>query len=323
MLRASGCADGIDADIAPDYVDEFVAQIDAGDAQNPDGQVFYMLQDGNYNVVALVNASGAVVEQYAYRPYGSLVAVDSLGSAPVNTAGHQGLFYEHIDSGAGLEVGAAGFYYNRNRFYSPALGRFLQRDPNETGLARLRFFASSVGPLAIETPVIKFDDHFRDGINVFAYQRSNPTRFVDPMGGSAIDLTITFAFWTGYIMSDIAMDKKLDSSIYADLALLGTVGATIINHYKVGPGIPSTPWGWGTARGYARANTWAKKEYKRLIDWADDTPAARRWLNKGTRDAYGLFGGGLIAQTLIGYASWSVGIVAGALDEIEYELYFD
>ncbi|MBN1490489.1 MAG: RHS repeat protein, partial [Phycisphaerae bacterium] len=97
----------------PDYVDEFVAQID--DA----GAVFYMLQDANYNVVALVNAAGAVVEQYAYRPYGGLVAVDTLQSGgPVNTAGHQGLFYERL-GGQGLAVGATGFYYNRNRFYSP------------------------------------------------------------------------------------------------------------------------------------------------------------------------------------------------------------
>ena len=126
---------------SPDYVDEFVAQIDSA------GAVFYMLQDGNYNVVALVNASGAVVEQYAYRPYGGLVAVDSLGSAPVNTAGHQGLFYERLD-GQGLAAGATGFYYNRNRFYSPALGRFLQRDPNETALPLLTAMVSNGGTVA-------------------------------------------------------------------------------------------------------------------------------------------------------------------------------
>ena len=33
-----------------------------------------------------------------------------------------------------LDATAAGLYYNRNRFYHPHLGRFMTRDPNETGL---------------------------------------------------------------------------------------------------------------------------------------------------------------------------------------------
>ncbi|MBN1491739.1 MAG: hypothetical protein JXA69_17635 [Phycisphaerae bacterium] len=160
---------------SPDYVDEFVAQIDSA------GAVFFMLQDGNYNVVALVNAAGAVVEQYAYRPYGSLVAVDSLGSAPVNTAGHQGLFYERF-GGQGLAVGATGFYYNRNRFYSPALGRFLQRDPNETAMPLLTAMVTNGQTLMSLFGAFDPESHFADGLNVYLYLGANPLNKSDAAG---------------------------------------------------------------------------------------------------------------------------------------------
>ncbi|MBN1491741.1 MAG: hypothetical protein JXA69_17645, partial [Phycisphaerae bacterium] len=159
----------------PDYVDEFVAQIDSA------GAVFYMLQDGNYNVVALIDASGTVVEQYAYRPYGSLVAVDSLGTAPVNTAGHQGLFYERL-GGQGLAVGATGFYYNRNRFYSPALGRFLQRDPNETAMPLLTAMGMNGQTLANLFGAFDPEMHFADGMNLYLYLGANPLNGFDPLG---------------------------------------------------------------------------------------------------------------------------------------------
>src|SRR5207244_2699133 len=42
----------------PDYVDEFVCQIDRY------GAAIYMLQDANYNVVALLTPAGGVLEQY-------------------------------------------------------------------------------------------------------------------------------------------------------------------------------------------------------------------------------------------------------------------
>ena len=125
------------------------------------------------NVGDLVDAAGTVVEQYAYRPFGGLVAVDSLGSAPVNTAGHQGLFYERLD-GSGLAVAATGFYYNRNRFYSPALGRFLQRDPNETAMPLLTAMVSSGQTIISLVGAFDPEWYFEGGTNLFAYLRSNP-----------------------------------------------------------------------------------------------------------------------------------------------------
>jgi len=110
-----------------DYIDEQVAQV------TPDGDLRYVLQDANYNVVAITNDCNEanVVRQFRYTPYGELSATEgrcgvALGSSDYVEAWHlyQGLWYE-----AGADL-----YYNRARYYDPTLGRFLQRDPNEQAL---------------------------------------------------------------------------------------------------------------------------------------------------------------------------------------------
>jgi RHS repeat-associated protein len=96
---------------------------------NTDGTVDNTLDytnDANFNVTALVDESGTVVERYAYDPYGQVTVLDADWSTDAdgvsdvdNTLGHQGL---HLDTESAL-------YYNRNRYYSPSLGRFTTRDP--------------------------------------------------------------------------------------------------------------------------------------------------------------------------------------------------
>jgi RHS repeat-associated protein len=96
---------------------------------NTDGTVdntLYYTNDANFNVTALVDESGTVVERYAYSPYGERTVLDADWSADAdglsdvdNVLGHQGL---HLDTESAL-------YYNRNRYYSPTLGRFITRDP--------------------------------------------------------------------------------------------------------------------------------------------------------------------------------------------------
>lgn len=120
----------------PDYVDECIAQI------NSCGLLTYVVQDANYNVVALVAgnsytdangtqvASGQVLTQYTWSPYGELLKAEQFASMPDNRLGHQGLFVDRLD-GSGLllslQPDTPDLYYNRNRTYHPGLGRFCRR----------------------------------------------------------------------------------------------------------------------------------------------------------------------------------------------------
>ncbi len=60
----------------PEYVDELVAQLSP--VSGGTYAAYYMLVDGNFNVVGMTNSAGAVVEQYTYEPYGTPVAIDDL-----------------------------------------------------------------------------------------------------------------------------------------------------------------------------------------------------------------------------------------------------
>jgi RHS repeat-associated protein len=121
---------------------------------NNDGTVdntLYYTNDANFNVTSLVDESGNMVERYAYSPYGERTVLDADWSADAdgvsdvnNALGHQGL---HLDTESTL-------YYNRNRYYSPTLGRFTTRDP--------------LG--------------YVDGMSVYEYVASTPIRAYDPSG---------------------------------------------------------------------------------------------------------------------------------------------
>jgi RHS repeat-associated protein len=111
---------------SPVYVDALVERDrDAdGNAANGLEERLYALQDANYNVTALVNTSGSVVERYAYDPYGQpAVLTPAWATRGASAYGwrylHQGLRYD----------GIAGLYDDRARAYSPTLMRFLQNDP--------------------------------------------------------------------------------------------------------------------------------------------------------------------------------------------------
>jgi RHS repeat-associated protein len=87
---------------------------------------YYFVQGSNYNIEAMLNSSGNIVETYSLSPYGetkifnaSGTDITATGSAISNTYFFQG---RHLDSESGL-------YYFRNRYYSPDLGRFISRDP--------------------------------------------------------------------------------------------------------------------------------------------------------------------------------------------------
>ena len=133
----------------PQYIDQplLIDKDTDGDGSVTDagGSVRYFLcQQANYNVVAVTEDDGDVVETVNYDPYGQPTLS---GTATENTLLFQGQLW---DSDAGL-------YCFRNRWYSPTLGRFMQRDP--AGYA--------------------------DGMGLYEFVGGKVTRFVDAMGLAA------------------------------------------------------------------------------------------------------------------------------------------
>ncbi|MFM0667994.1 RHS repeat-associated core domain-containing protein, partial [Paraburkholderia sediminicola] len=101
----------------------------------------YVLRDANNNVIALTDAGQQSQTQYGYEPYGATIQT---GVADPNTQQY-----------TGRENDGTGLYYYRNRYYSPATGRFISEDP--------------IGYASGQT-------------NAYAYVGGNPVQLNDPFG---------------------------------------------------------------------------------------------------------------------------------------------
>ncbi|HWM24161.1 MAG TPA: RHS repeat-associated core domain-containing protein [Chthoniobacterales bacterium] len=80
--------------------------------------------DANGNVTFLLDNDGTVVEKYTYDVFGRPKITDRYGNPRASS------HYDNRFLFQGREyIGEVGVYDYRNRFYHPALGRFLQKDP--------------------------------------------------------------------------------------------------------------------------------------------------------------------------------------------------
>jgi len=104
------------------------------------GTLFYH-QDGLGSVTELTDSTGSVAKAYAYDAYGNILESPGTMNQPYTYTGRE------LDQETGLS-------YYRSRYYDPATGRFLQKDP-------LRFI---------------------NGTNLYAYTMNNPTNFADALG---------------------------------------------------------------------------------------------------------------------------------------------
>jgi RHS repeat-associated protein len=114
------------------YVDDVVlrdAEVNGGGNLGITGsgldQRLYYQQDREFNVTALVDQGGNVVERYAYDPYGSVSALKpdwTLQPDGASVYGNQIGF-------TGRCLDSTGMYYFRFRYMDPVLGTFISRDP--------------------------------------------------------------------------------------------------------------------------------------------------------------------------------------------------
>jgi RHS repeat-associated protein len=84
----------------------------------------YCHQDPNWNVVALTNSSGAIVERYGYSAYGKAAILTPAFAARATS----GYAWDSLYTGRQLDA-ETGLYHYRNRYYAAEMGRFVSRDP--------------------------------------------------------------------------------------------------------------------------------------------------------------------------------------------------
>ncbi|HEV2292459.1 MAG TPA: RHS repeat-associated core domain-containing protein [Tepidisphaeraceae bacterium] len=111
----------------------------------------YVQHDANFNVTAITDSTGTVVERYLYDPYGAVTVLDANWAADADGASDVAWVYLHQD---GRYDAATGLYHFRNRDYSPTLGRWVQQDP--------------VG--------------YVDGVNLYEFAGTAPLTNIDPLG---------------------------------------------------------------------------------------------------------------------------------------------
>ena len=109
------------------------------------GNATFSMDNSLNSKIALTDGSGAIIQKLFYEPYGATTG-GSDGEFPFAYTGRVPI----VD----------GFYYNRDRIYEAANGRFLSEDP--TGLL--------------------------GGINQYVYANDNPSDFSDPTGDAANNL---------------------------------------------------------------------------------------------------------------------------------------
>ncbi len=163
-----------------DYIDEVVAYYDSDQTA---AAPHFILQDVNYNVVATTDHEGHLEQQYNYKPYGERLAAEQIESdgtitdilaTPEQIAlslGYKGLWYD-------TETAS---WHNRARDYVPSLGRFRQRDPNETALLLNTALASKAQVISAFASLTA-GAQYGDGMSLYQPFASNPMVFSDPSG---------------------------------------------------------------------------------------------------------------------------------------------
>jgi RHS repeat-associated protein len=153
-----------------------------------DEQIYYYLKDNNYSVMSIINKNAKVVESYSYTPFGKMSIKDQKGQVLLQSKINNTITYtgRRLDKESNL-------YYYRNRMYDPELGRFLSKDPKG----------------------------YVDGMNLYAYVKNNPVRYLDPMGTTAQSSNNYFNFATDFASTfeDTYEAAKNIPSIFVNISL--------------------------------------------------------------------------------------------------------
>ncbi|GIW85436.1 MAG: hypothetical protein KatS3mg107_1096 [Gemmataceae bacterium] len=136
---------------SPVYVDALVLRDRDSDGDGTLDERLWVVQDANYNVTAIFDNSGNVVERYIYDPFGQATVLDAEWNV---WSGGNAYDWLYLHQGGRYDA-TSGLYHFRFRDYSPILGRWTSLDP-------LSYAAGDV--------------------NLVRYVGNNPTNKTDPSG---------------------------------------------------------------------------------------------------------------------------------------------
>jgi RHS repeat-associated protein len=96
---------------------------------------YYYHQDRNFNVIAMTDDTGQLVDRYSYSAYGEIETLTNGGTKITANP----YFFTGRRFDAELRI------YYRARYHDPALGRFLSRDPGAGNANRIGAGGPAVG----------------------------------------------------------------------------------------------------------------------------------------------------------------------------------
>ena len=114
----------------PYYIDALAIRYYDSNTDNMGIVDYYYCHDANFNVTAVLDNTGVVVERYDYTPYGQVTVLNpdfSLDSSGMGD-GLTDIGNTHFYTGRELDL-ETGLQLNRMRFYASWLGRWVTRDP--------------------------------------------------------------------------------------------------------------------------------------------------------------------------------------------------
>ncbi len=137
---------------------------------NRASQNYYYFYDGLGSVTDITNSKGEVAESYSYDVYGAPSQLSAIGNRYYFTG-------REFDSETEL-------YYFRARYYSPAIGRFLQRDLFTWAFddVRLLFQYNDTLKSIIGKIIIRIGQNKPAVYNLYTYAYDSPLNWLDPYG---------------------------------------------------------------------------------------------------------------------------------------------
>ena len=136
------------------YIDAPVVRFQDSDTNGTLNNTLYYTYDAQFNVTALIEPDGDVVERYVYDPYGQVTIYNGTWSSTRASSSFDNCI---MYCGYWFDK-ESGNYIARRRYLTPPLGRWLTTDPIGYG----------------------------DGMNRYGYVGSSPTTHKDPMGREMI-----------------------------------------------------------------------------------------------------------------------------------------